>query len=70
MSRRPALFRQSDLLRAMKAAQKAGEEWGVDILPDGRIRCVPAAAQDWKASANPATDEDELARFRAKHGYQ
>lgn len=56
MTRRPARFRQSDLMRAMRAAQKLGANWGVDILPDGTIRCAPPAAQDWKAPANPQTD--------------
>lgn len=57
MSRRPALFRQSDLLRAMKAAQKAGSDWGVDILPDGTIRCSPAGPGGWKQPPNPKTDD-------------
>lgn len=42
MSRRPLRFRQSDLMRAMRAAQRMGGAWGVDILMDGTIRVVPA----------------------------
>jgi hypothetical protein len=42
MSRRPLRFRQSDLMRAMRAAQRLGNNWGVDILPDGTIRVAPA----------------------------
>ena len=57
MSRRPALFRQSDLLRAMKVAQKSGA-WAVDILPNGTIRCVTAPNQDWKPDANPQKDSE------------
>jgi len=63
-------FRQSDLLRAMKAAQKAGG--GVDFLPDGTIRYLAAIGQPLPIPANPATDSDDaiLAEFRARHGYQ
>jgi hypothetical protein len=42
MSRRPLRFKQSDFLRALRAVQKAPGCWGVDILPDGTIRAVPA----------------------------
>ena len=42
MSRRPLRFKEKDLLRVMRAAQKAGGGWGVDILADGTIRLLPA----------------------------
>jgi hypothetical protein len=38
MTRRSARFTQSDLDRALKAAEKAGPDVAVDILPDGTIR--------------------------------
>jgi len=56
LSRRPALFRQSDLMRAMRAAQRLGSDWGVDILPDGTIRCCRSLDRDWKSDPNPQRD--------------
>lgn len=38
MSRTAARFTQADLARALRAAQKAGPDMAVDILPDGTIR--------------------------------
>jgi hypothetical protein len=38
VTRRPARFTQADLDRALKAAEKAGADVAVDILPDGTIR--------------------------------
>lgn len=37
MTRRPSRFRQSDLSRALRAAEKAGEGWRVLVRPDGTI---------------------------------
>jgi hypothetical protein len=40
VSRRPASFLESDIRRALSAAQKAGPAWRVEILPGGTIRLV------------------------------
>ena len=40
---RPARFTTADLVRAARAAEKAGPEWGVEIDPDGTIRIVRTA---------------------------
>ncbi len=41
MAKRPALFKQTDLTRAVKAVREAGEAvGGVEIMPDGRIRVL------------------------------
>jgi hypothetical protein len=38
MSRRPARFTEADVHRALKAAERAGPDWRVEVLPDGTIR--------------------------------
>ena len=40
MSRRVARFTQADIRRAVEAAKAAGEQWAVEIDPDGTIRIV------------------------------
>ena len=55
--RRPATFRQSDLVRALKAARAAGVEVDrVEIGPDGRMVVVlsreGAAAQERERNVN------------------
>ena len=65
MPRRLSTFRQSDVARAVKAAQSAGLPIGkVEVAPDGTIRLIIADGGDsvadtpfdqWKAKhANPA----------------
>lgn len=53
MSRRPFRFKETELLRAMRAAQKAGPNWAVDILPDGTIRMAPARNEALSPAPNP-----------------
>lgn len=45
MSRRPLRFKQTDLVRAIKAAEQAGPDWGVVVDNDGTIRVVKTYAQ-------------------------
>lgn len=40
MSRRPARCTKADIRRALEAAQAAGVDVAVEILPDGTIRLV------------------------------
>lgn len=44
MPRRPSRFTQSDVARAIRAAQQVGEPMAVEIAPDGTIRLIPAPA--------------------------
>jgi hypothetical protein len=60
MSRAPLRFKEKDLLRAMRAAQKAGGGRGVDILTDGTIRHLPACVFDVVKSSQAAPEERDL----------
>ena len=57
--RAPAMFRQSDVKRAIKAAVAAGLRVArIEVAPDGRIVIIPGNAQDGEAAiqdmnANP-----------------
>jgi hypothetical protein len=44
MSRRLANFLEADVRRALSAAQKAGPQWRVEIMPGGLIRLVQGEA--------------------------
>lgn len=46
MTRRAARCTQADLDRAMKAAERAGADFVVDILPDGTIRLSRTQKRD------------------------
>lgn len=47
MTRRPSTFRQTDVARAVKAAQAAGLAIGsVEVAPDGTIRVIIAESGD------------------------
>jgi len=65
MARVPAIFRQQDVTRAIRAAKAAGVEiQRVEIAKDGRIVIVTGGAE-------PAVQDDldrELEQFRARHG--
>lgn len=55
MARTPAIFKQADAIRAVKAVRAAGlEVSGVDFAPDGTIR-----VQTSKCSPVPASPYDE-----------
>jgi hypothetical protein len=41
MPRRPARVTQSDIARAIRAAEQAGSPRTVEIAPDGTIKLVP-----------------------------
>lgn len=47
MTRRPSTFRQTDVARAVKAAQAAGLTVGtVEVTADGTIRVITATAPE------------------------
>jgi len=63
MARAPSTFRQADVTRALRAAQKAGVEISrVEISRDGKIVIVTAA--------HPAVQDDltPLDTWMASHG--
>jgi hypothetical protein len=43
--RRPCKFRETDLRRAIRAAQKENVPARIDVMPDGRISIIPVAVQ-------------------------
>ena len=56
---RPARFTVADLRRATKAAEQAGADWAVDILPDGTIRLVRKGPE--RVTAPPSVETyDEI----------
>jgi hypothetical protein len=57
MSRAPLRFKEDDLVRVMRAAQKAGGTWGVDILSDGTIRLLPVEVLPMSGSSHLAPEE-------------
>jgi hypothetical protein len=64
MTRRPSTFRQTDLARAVKAAQAAGLTVGtVEVTADGTIRVITAKALE----LTPANSFDQ---WRAKNARQ
>lgn len=61
MTRRPSTVRQTDVARAVKAAQAAGLAIGkVEVAPDGTIRVIIADGTE----AAPGTPFDQ---WKAKH---
>ena len=61
---RPAAVRQSDVTRAIKAAQAAGlEVEGYEVRPDGSIRVFAKTGED--RGAVPA----DLAKWEREHRY-
>jgi hypothetical protein len=61
MSRAPLRFKEKDLLRVMRAAQKAGGGWGVDILTDGTIRLQPTCVFGVVKPSQDAREERDTA---------
>jgi len=61
MSRAPLRFKEKDLLRTLRAAQKAGGGWGVDILTDGTIRLLPACVFGAVKSSQDMPEERDTA---------
>jgi hypothetical protein len=67
MSRTRQHFRQSDLVKALKAMTKAGVQGRVEIAPDGRMIII--AGKPGSEQNSGADDLDrELAEFEAHHG--
>lgn len=58
MSPRPARATQTEIQRAMRAAEQAGEGWAVEILVDGTIRLARGPARVLK------DDDEETPRRR------
>ncbi len=57
MSRRPCIFRQTDLTRALKGARAAGMEIGrIEINKDGVITILPGKPLD-PTSPDPESNE-------------
>jgi hypothetical protein len=69
MSRGPARFTQADVIRAIRAARKAGGG-DVIVLPDGSIRITkePAPVAPRASMTEDERLDLELAEFEAKHG--
>ena len=64
MTRRPSTFRQTDVARAVKAAQAAGLTVGtVEVTADGTIRVITATAPE----LTPANSFDQ---WKAKNARQ
>jgi hypothetical protein len=64
MTRRPSTFRQTDVARAVKAAQAAGLTVGtVEVTSDGTIKVITATAPELP----PANSFDQ---WRAKNARQ
>lgn len=57
MTRRPALFTQADIARALRAVKSTGEPGHVEIKRDGTILVVLGAAA--AAPLVPADDDDD-----------
>jgi hypothetical protein len=69
MSRGPVRFTQADVVRAIKAARKAGGG-DVVVLPDGSI-CItsePATVAPRVVMTEDEILDRELAEFEAEHG--
>ena len=65
MPRRAAAFTQSDMTRALKAAQAAGLDVArVEVQPDGTINVVMASANENREPGGPAAFD----QWRAKRG--
>jgi hypothetical protein len=69
MSKGPARFTQADVIRAIRAAQRAGAG-DVIVAPDGSIRIATKPGP--LAERAPVSEDDrldrELAQFEAEHG--
>jgi Tfp pilus assembly PilM family ATPase len=64
MTRRTSTFRQTDVARAVKAAQAAGLTVGtVEVTSDGTIRVITAKAPE-------LPPENPFDQWRAKHARQ
>lgn len=68
MSRGLARFKQSDVARAIRAAQKAGAG-DVTVAPDGTIRIAiaPSAVAKQSSASEDELLDRELAEFEASH---
>ena len=64
MTRRPSTFRQTDVARAVKAAQSAGLAIGkVEVAPDGTIRVIIADVTE-------SAPDMQFDQWKARHASQ
>jgi hypothetical protein len=74
MPRSPSPFRQSDIIRAIKAARRAGEErFRVEVTPEGNLNVIvgdvaapPTAPDDPYTQWKRQHDSDKVARARQR----
>lgn len=69
MSRGQHLFKEADITRAIRAAQKAGREVKIEISLDRREMCITTLSPD-KPVAGETDLDRELAEFEKRHGMQ
>lgn len=55
MAKVPLRFKEADVVRAIRAATKAGGNRAVEILPNGVIRIIPAGLTEDPDSKEPNT---------------
>jgi hypothetical protein len=60
MSRRASRCSQSDIARAIRAAEQVGAVMSVEILPDGTIRLTPVEQTQQKSKNGAARQKKDI----------